>query len=188
MDSFWTELEKSDDLNDNLQQLVDHIHEFTGAESVYIGKLVAPKKAINDDDDENAHNDEESAKIIHFSHASKNGQDFMVDSVLLSEEGITHDVFKEGTGEDGDEAAVDPDADEGEQQEKPPKTEEEEILSMKHVFVPEVVREPRMKFYKVPKLGSYMAIPLVYNSVLFESALDNAVTDFNECKIRREEQ
>jgi len=59
---------------------------------------------------------------------------------------------------------------------------------MKHVYVPEVVREPRMVFYKVPRLGSYLAVPLVYNSCLFENALDNAVTNFLDCKTKREEQ
>jgi hypothetical protein len=44
--------------------------------------------------------------------------------------------------------------------------------------VKEVVREPKMHFYKVPRLGSFLAIPLVYNSCLFEEALDNAVQDY----------
>jgi hypothetical protein len=39
---------------------------------------VQPKKEINDEDLDEAHNDEESAKIIQYSHASA-GQEFMVD-------------------------------------------------------------------------------------------------------------
>lgn len=80
MDAFWTDLAKSEDLNDNLQQLVDYIKEFTSVESVYVGKLVAPKKAIQDEDDDTAHQDEENAdaRIVQFLHASK-GQEFMVD-------------------------------------------------------------------------------------------------------------
>ena len=35
-----------------------------------------------------------------------------------------------------------------------------------------------MHFYRVPKLGSYLAIKLEYDSCLFEGALDNAVTDY----------
>lgn len=31
-----------------------------------------------------------------------------------------------------------------------------------HMYVPEVVREPKMHFYRVPRLGSYLAIPLEY--------------------------
>jgi hypothetical protein len=51
------------------------------------------------------------------------------------------------------------------------------LTTFKHVFVKEVVREPKIHFFKVPKLGSYMAVPLVYDSCQFEEALDNAVAD-----------
>jgi hypothetical protein len=54
--------------------------------------------------------------------------------------------------------------------------------------VKEVVREPRMHFYRVPRLGSFMAVPLIYNSCLFEDALDNAVHDYLETVKHREEQ
>jgi len=46
-------------LNDNLQDLVDHISENTGATAVYIGKITKPIKGIKDglaeDDDDTAH-------------------------------------------------------------------------------------------------------------------------------------
>jgi hypothetical protein len=45
-----------------------------------------------------------------------------------------------------------------------------------------------MHYYKVPRLGSFMAIPLVYNSCLFEDALDNAVADYLDVQRRKEEQ
>jgi hypothetical protein len=44
--------------------------------------------------------------------------------------------------------------------------------------VPEVVREPRMHFYRVPRLGSYLAIRLEYESCLFEDAFDAGLADF----------
>lgn len=61
--------------------------------------------------------------------------------------------------------------------------EQEEVLP-KHIYVQEVVREPRMHFFKVPKLGSYMAIRLEYDSCLFEEALDAAVKDYIDVKHR----
>jgi len=59
---------------------------------------------------------------------------------------------------------------------------------MPHVYVKEVVREPRMHFYRVPKLGCFMAIPLVYNSCLFDDALENAIADWRDIQVRKEEQ
>jgi len=40
IDDFFSSLEKSSDLNDNLQQLVDFLEEQTGATGVYVGHLV----------------------------------------------------------------------------------------------------------------------------------------------------
>ena len=66
---------------------------------MYIGRLVYPSKAIEDDDDDTAHLDTEAPKVIKYINASK-GHEFLVDTVLAPDAGITHDVFKEGEGED----------------------------------------------------------------------------------------
>jgi len=55
--------------------------------------------------------------------------------------------------------------------------EPSEILP-RTIFVKEVVREPRMHFYKVPRLGSYLAIRLEYQSCLYEESFDAAVIDY----------
>lgn len=59
---------------------------------------------------------------------------------------------------------------------KPPKEVPPKLP--RHILVPEVVREPRMHFYTVPRLGSYLAVRLEYNSCLHEEAFDAAVADF----------
>jgi hypothetical protein len=46
------------------------------------------------------------------------------------------------------------------------------------VLVPEVVREPRMHFFRVPRLGSYLAIRLEFQSCLFEEAFDAGLADY----------
>ncbi len=45
-----------------------------------------------------------------------------------------------------------------------------------------------MHFYKVPKLGSYLAIRLEYESCLHESSLNAAVSNYLEVKQRQKEQ
>jgi len=39
-----------------------------------------------------------------------------------------------------------------------------------------------MHFYAVPRLGSYLAIRLEYESCLYEEALDVAVSDYAEMR------
>lgn len=59
--------------------------------------------------------------------------------------------------------------------------------SFKHVYVKEVVREPKMHYQKVPRLGSYMAVPLIYHNTLSDKALDAAVDDHMDVMRRRDE-
>ena len=45
-----------------------------------------------------------------------------------------------------------------------------------------------MHFTRVPRLGSYMAIPLIYKSCLFDEALEESVKDFAEVAGKKGEQ
>lgn len=105
---------------------------------------------------------------------------------MKQDQGLTFDVFRD----DEDTPAEEPPAEqleeegeEGTQRERAPKEPEEKFP--KHKYVKEVVREPRIHYYKVPRLGSYLAIRLEYNSCLFEGALDNAVLDYLDVRARQ---
>lgn len=80
----------------------------------------------------------------------------MVDRILTQETGpVTHSVFADQEAEEdqGDDS-------EGNSLVRP---KNNDILNtFKHVYVPEVVRNQRMWFKRVPRLGSFMAVPLVY--------------------------
>ena len=88
---------------------------------------------------------------------------FMVDKVLKKDMGLTFDVFNDPLDEEG----------------KPI-----EQTDPAHLLVKEVVREPRIHFYQVPKLGSYFAIRLEYNSCLFEDSFNEGVKDYMSMKQR----
>ena len=126
---------------------MNHLQDFTGATACYIGKLVAPKKPIQEGDDDEAHIDNDSPQILNFCNATKEHQ-FLVDKILNKDEGLTFDVFKDVEVADGEEEAKPEDA--------------ADPTLPRHILVPEVVREPRIHFYQVPRLGSYLAIKLEY--------------------------
>ena len=180
---FFRSIEKSEDLEDNLQELVQFIQEQTKATGVYVGKLVYPEKEIDEDADDKAHLDEEAPKVIKFLHASK-GHEFMEGVVLSQEQAqLSHAVFAESEEAEGE--------GEGNESgdEQPLSAKPKDIIdTFKHTFVEEVVRQPKMHFEKVPRLGCFMAIPLVYNSCLFNEALEEAVEDYKEVSKQREEQ
>ena len=57
-----------------------------------------------------------------------------------------------------------------------------------HVIIKEVVREQRIHFFKVPRLGSYMAIRLEYDSCLSIEAYLDGVRDSLSVRERLKEQ
>lgn len=48
-------IEHSNDLNDQLQSLNDHLKVGTNAHAVYIGRMVKPKRPIDEADNDKAH-------------------------------------------------------------------------------------------------------------------------------------
>jgi hypothetical protein len=52
--------------------------------------------------------------------------------------------------------------DDEEEQETKVKDETDLLTSEQYKYIPEVVNESKIHFYKVPKLGCFMAIPLLY--------------------------
>lgn len=67
-----------------------------------------------------------------------------------------------------------------------PVAEEDILDSFKHVYVSEVVREPRMWFKTVPRLGSFMSVPIIYDSCLSDESLDLAIADFQRVTAENE--
>ena len=104
----------------------------------------------------------------------------MIGKTIKPNEGVAHRLFSaapvaEGEGEE-------PPANEGEGEEEP-KTDEP-----KSIFIDQVVREKKIKFFRVPRLGSLLAIRLSYQSCLSEKAVENAIADKIEWDKKREEQ
>lgn len=81
----------------------------------------------------------------------------MLTKVLTPDMGpVTHSCFAEQEPEEAGE-------EEGEEGEAAAKPKNNDILNtFRHVYVPQVVRDSRMWFKKVPRLGSFMAVPLIY--------------------------
>lgn len=52
---FHQEINESNDLSDNLQNLAQYLSHFTGATGVYIGRLLPPTRPVEDTSDDQAH-------------------------------------------------------------------------------------------------------------------------------------
>jgi len=95
----------------------------------------------------------------------------MTTKVLTPEMGpLTHSVFTEGAQEE--EEPVEDEAASNNGSEKAAPKIADILTSFKHVYVKQVVRDPKIWYKRVPKLGSYLAVPLVYQSCLTDEALE----------------
>lgn len=125
---------------------------------MYIGVKDFGVKHINEEEeDEKAHLDTESEKIINYIGYSTSHETIMKGKTLSAkeEESITAAVFKEP---------------------EPRNEEDETPLPPTYVYVPDLVKEPRMTYFKLPKLGAYIAFPLKYKSYLKEEFFNDALT------------
>lgn len=166
-------IQNSGDLSDQLQNLNDHLRVGTKATACYIGKMVLPKNKISDTDLDNAHVNAEATPQIQFGYADPDHK-FLIDKILAPGSGVTYDLFVDTPAEEV--PAEEPQLDEEGNPIPVPEKEPEEVLP-KHMIVPEVVRDDRVFFYRVPKLGSYMAVRLEYETCLFEEALEAGIAD-----------
>ncbi|CAG9313927.1 unnamed protein product [Blepharisma stoltei] len=173
---FRTKIESTLDVDDLLTEFANHLKEELDCTGVYIGILEKIKRPITDLDGEFAHVDDSAPDHIRYIAASA-GHEFMIDKTLKEDEGeITYSIWKE------EEAEVDkPESEDGDHEKVVEK-------KAKFAYVPDVVNNPKIKFFDVPKLGAYFATPLTYKSCLSESSFDTAVDDALDCRRRRADQ
>ena len=149
-----------------LDELSSHVAKFTGATACYVGKVDMPiKKSTSDGDFDGSHVIKEGDKDLATGQSivpeiqwlsATDDHAYMKGQVLKQNEGITYDLFRESK-----EAYNMPEKDGLPQ----------------HLHVKEVVKQPNIKYFEVPRLGSYLAIKLEYASCLFEGSLDAAIDD-----------
>eukprot|EP00903_Cladosiphon_okamuranus_P011859 g11140.t1 len=54
-----------------------------------------------------------------------------------------------------------------------PDENEPELIPPEHVLIENVVRDPRVKFFGIPKLGAYLALPITYGTWLHPGGISN---------------
>lgn len=139
------------------------------ATGVYLGRIEKLKKAINDESNDVAHLDPNAHLIINYISVSSN-HEFMKGKKTKVEDGITFEVFQELSTQNKNNE---------ESQESPAENTLEVVKPLvPTIFIPEVVREPKMKYYKVPRLGCYFVCALTYKSYLNEESFDKAIENY----------
>ena len=76
--------------------------------------------------------------------------------ILGLDKGVTGEVFE--LGEEKKPSGGEEPAEGGEEVPKP--------AEKKHIYISNVVKNEKMHYFKIPKLGAYLSVPLIYNCYL----------------------
>ena len=143
-------------MESSLNSICQQLNTLTNSTGVYIAQYDKRFKPITEEDDEFAHIvDQDVLKYVYYS----DDHDFLKNKVLEPETGVAYDVLKKDD-EVPVEVVADPDA------ENPDEALVAKVILPKKIFVPEVVREKRMVFFREPRLGSWCGFDMSYKSSL----------------------
>ncbi|CAM9257044.1 unnamed protein product [Ectocarpus sp. 12 AP-2014] len=122
----------------------------------------------------------EGQEIVEFIAASE-GREYMVGKEIkglkegedpedgeAKEEGVTFGLWKKTEQPPPAEPVYD------EEGELVPDENEPELIPPEHVLIENVVRDPRVNFFGIPKLGAYLALPITYGSWLHPGGISDA--------------
>jgi hypothetical protein len=152
------------------------IHNLT---AVYVGNYEYQRKPVdlNENDDELAHLALEQPKLLQYigyvSEDKKINQEAKT-WVLPEGKGVTYKLFAESDPSQPPPAGN-------------PDEENEKLPESKYIYVPDVVTEPNMYFFKIPRLGAYLSVPLIVRSYLNAESFDDAITKLEQYKADVEE-
>ena len=111
----------------------------------------------DEDEEDSSHLDTTQPKMINYIGSSASHSQMMLNQTLLLDKGVTGGAFALSLDD--------------------PLPAEDGTVEVKdkYVYIPNVVKNESMHYFRLPKLGSYMAIPLVYKSYLTEAIFDGAL-------------
>lgn len=153
-------------------ELASHLYNFTGATGVYIGEYKNEIRSAEHSESMNTQVEKEN-KVFRYLAANPDHK-MMLDNSLYDGEGVTLKVFEEKNEEEEQQLMANIDT----------YSEDDKTDPLQCIFIKEVVNEPLMKFYSVPRLGCFYAIPMIIKSVLFVNSLEEGANDQLECKTK----
>ena len=177
-----------EDYEDGLNDICEQLKNIIGATGVYISIYDLKRKEVNSlDEDENAHIDPENINVLRYIHWN-NDHDFLHGKILEPKQGVTYSLFMDVSGdeegEEGEEAA--PEKNEGEEGEEGEVDDKKEDV-IKSIEIQDVVMDNKIKFFREPRLGSYLAYNISYQSSLSYKSLLSAINNLNDYNTKNEE-
>ena len=185
-DSLITEIKSCQDFWLGFNHICERLKTLTNATGCYIGIYDQKRRPVKEDDDMDGHLDPSGTKVLRYI-AWNDDHAFLDDKCLEPNEGITFDLITPKPQEANQENKQD----KPEEQKSEIKKEENEIKledTIKSLLIEDVVNENRIKFFREPRLGCYLALDLTYKTSLSYNSLLSAIQCTKNYQTAKEEQ
>ena len=185
-DSLITEIKSCKDFWLGFNHICERLKTLTNATGCYIGIYDQKRRPVKEEDDMDGHLDPSGTKVLRYI-AWNDDHAFLDDKCLEPNEGVTFDLITPKAQQNNQEN----------QQEKPEeqkgvikKEDIEKKLedSIKSLLIDDVVNENRIKFFREPRLGCYLALDLTYKTSLNYNSLLSAIQCTKNYQTAKEEQ
>ena len=185
-DSLITEIKSCNDFWLGFNHICERLKTLTNATGCYIGIYDQKRRPVKEEDDMDGHLDPSGTKVLRYI-AWNNDHAFLDDKCLEPNEGVTFDLITPKPQEPNQEIKQEnPDG-----QKTELKKEETEIKledTIKNLLIEDVVNENRIKFFREPRLGCYLALDLTYKTSLSYNSLLSAIQCTKNYQTAKEEQ
>ena len=185
-DSLITEIKSCKDFWLGFNHICERLKTLTKATGCYIGIYDQKRRPVKEDDDIDSHLDPSGTKVLRYI-AWNDDHNFLDDHILEPNEGVTFDLINQkpqGTAQEIKQEKPEEQKNELNKENQEKKIEEE----VKSLLIEDVVNETRIKFFREPRLGCYLALDLTYKTSLSYNSLLSAIQCTKNYETAKEEQ
>ena len=185
-DSLITEIKSCKDFWLGFNHICERLKTLTNATGCYIGIYDQKRRPVKEEDDMDGHLDPSGTKVLRYI-AWNDDHAFLEDKCLEPNEGVTFDLITPKAQQNNQENQQEkPEEQKGELKKEDMEKKLED--SIKSLLIDDVVNENRIKFFREPRLGCYLALDLTYKTSLSYNSLLSAIQCTKNYQTAKEEQ
>ena len=185
-DSLITEIKSCKDFWLGFNHICERLKTLTNATGCYIGIYDQKRRPVKEEDDMDGHLDPSGTKVLRYI-AWNDDHAFLDDKCLEPNEGVTFDLITPKAQQNNQENQQEkPEEQKGELKKEDMEKKLED--SIKSLLIDDVVNENRIKFFREPRLGCYLALDLTYKTSLSYNSLLSAIQCTKNYQTAKEEQ
>ena len=185
-DSLITEIKSCKDFWLGFNHICERLKTLTKATGCYIGIYDQKRRPVKEEDDMDGHLDPSGTKVLRYI-AWNDDHKFLDDQCLEPTEGVTFDLItpkQSGVTQENQQEKTEEQKSDSNKENKEKSLEE----NIKNLLIEDVVNENRIKFFREPRLGCYLALDLTYKTSLSYNSLLSAIQCTKNYQTAKQEQ